>query len=151
MNRSAERGSGGLLASAGLLLIGLLAMLAWHRLLDASRAWIDDEQRYLAAFHRAESALSWAMTQYWRGAEQECRRPAGEMFKACLIAGRQPGAWLLSAEGYDRHDAGATVCLYRRVTLHRCDPARSGHGYRPSFILRPVAGNWLDFDPDKAG
>lgn len=151
MIRAAEQGGGSLPALTALLMIGLLSMLGWQRFLDTSRAWIDDEQRHLSAFHGAESALSWAMTQYWRGDDQECRRPTGELFQACLIAGRRPGDWLLSASGGGRQDDGEIVCLYRRVKLHRSGPAQSGYGHLPPFILLPAAGGWLDFNPDQAG
>ncbi|QWA12116.1 DUF2509 family protein [Sodalis ligni] len=145
-----EQGSGALAVLPILLIIGLTAMLGWQRFLDGAVPLIHDEQRYLTAFHRAESALSWAMTVPWRGEDGECRRPEGEAFRACLCAPRLTVGWVLHAQSGVLEDARGPgeINLYRRVALTRMkeDLGETGKERR-SCMLTPLASGWLDYYP----
>ncbi|WP_213993168.1 DUF2509 family protein [Sodalis sp. dw_96] len=150
MTPTGEQGGGALAVLPILLAIGLSAMLGWQRFLDASVALMHDEQRYLEAFHRAESALSWAMTIPWRGEDGECRRPEGEAFRACLCAPRPTVGWVLHAQSGALDDARVLgeINLYRRVALDRMKVAPGGTDMeRRNCMLTPLANGWLDFYP----
>ncbi len=143
-----EQGSGALAVLPILLVIGLPAMLGWQVFLDASGTLIHDEQRYLEAFHQAESALSWAMTEPWRGEDGECRRPGGEAFRACLRAPGLAGEWMLQAESAADDGLPGEVSLYRRVALRRTGGAEQrADKERRSRMLIPLPNGWLDYDP----
>lgn len=143
-----ERGSGALAMLPVLLFIGVLALLGWQRRLDAEGAMLHDQQRYLAAFHRAESALAWAMTASWRGEDGECRRPGGESFRACLCAPRRSDGWVVRGESGGDDGFPGEVSLYRRVALHGDGSGQAGgEGGRRRYGLLPLPRGWLDYDP----
>ncbi|XBS69003.1 DUF2509 family protein [Acerihabitans sp. KWT182] len=149
MMPTCEQGSGALAVLPMLLVIGLSAMLGWQRFLDAATLLIHDEQRYLEAFHGAESALAWGMTVPWRGEDGECRRPEGETFRACLCAPRHSeGNWVLKGESGAPGDAFASgeISLYRRVSLGGTGGVAQA-GLQQSRMLAPLAGGWLDYYP----
>ena len=143
-----EQGSGALAVLPILLVIGLTGTLGWQRFLDAAGTLIHDEQRYLQAFHQAESALSWAMTVPWRGENGECHRPEDEVFRACLCAPRRTGGWVLQGESGSHDGSPGEVSLYRRVVLSRGEGTQEGAvRVRRRCTLTPLSNGWLDYNP----
>lgn len=142
MNDHSQRGGGSFLALLAVLFTGMLAFTGWQRFMDASLALIDDEQRYLSAFHQAESALSWGPRQLWRGNDGQCLRPPGGDFQACLLAGAA-GRWILRGQG-SGDGLAEPLYLYHRVALR---PGGPGGDNSPSWRLTPLPGGWLDYHP----
>ncbi|NDL65524.1 DUF2509 family protein [Acerihabitans arboris] len=143
MNNQAQRGSGSLAVLLAVLFIGLAALAGWQRFMDASLAMIGDEQRYLSAFHQAESALSWGASQRWQGEPGQCLKPPGEDLQACLLAGGAAGGWILRGQG-SGDGLAEPLYLYQRVTARRAD---FGRGDRAPWCLTPQPGGWLDYPP----
>jgi len=152
-----EQGSGTLAALMAVMLIGLAALAAWQRRLDVSLTLMQDQARYMTAFHQAESALSWGLRQSWRGDPQQCLHPPGEGFRACLQAGATPESWLLRGESALASGLPTPLCLYRRVArrpLAQTEKAGADPGLPPAFgadaaryALVPLPGGWLDYPP----
>ncbi|WP_413737201.1 DUF2509 family protein [Sodalis sp. RH21] len=153
----AQRGGGTLAALLAVLVISLMVMAAWQRQLDLSLALLNDEQRYLAAFHQAESALAWGARQYWHAEHAQCRQPEGETFRACLLADRRAGRWILRGESGAGDVIAGPLRLYRQVELRPITAPGAGDGGalaaircggdKPCFGLSPHPGGWLDYLP----
>lgn len=140
MNNQSQRGGGSLAALLAVLFTGMLALSGWQRFMDASLSLIEDEQRYLSAFHQAESALSWGARQHWRGTEGQCLRPPAGDFQACLLAGAG-GRWILRGHGEGLDEP---LYLYHVMAMRGAGPqGRDGASWR----LAPLPGGWLDYHP----
>lgn len=145
-----QQGSGTLAAITALLFLGLSSLLGWQRMMAAWRERIYDEQFHLTAFHQAESALSWALTQHWQGdgaQEDECRRPNGESFRACLVMAGPDNNWTLRAEGGVEAGRAPAMVLYRRVALRPAESAEKDMAGRRRYTVAPLPQGWLDYDP----
>ncbi len=157
MNGDPQQGSVTLAALVAVLLLGLTALLTWQRRMDVSLKMIQDQARYMTAFHQAESALSWGLCQCWRGTREQCRQPPGEGFRACLQAGTASGSWLLRGESAVVPGLPAPVCLYRLVVGRPlAETGRAGaesglvpvvDAEAPCHMLAPLPGGWLDYPP----
>ncbi|TKI05930.1 DUF2509 family protein [Martelella alba] len=142
---NSEQGGGTLAAIMGLLLLGMTTLLVWQRTQSAWRDILRDEQQYLTAFHRAESALSWGMSQYWRGDDAplaQCRRPIGEPFRACLVVSGAGEGWLLRGESGDPDERTGDITLYRRVAPRLADKGTAGERL---YVLDAVVRGWQDY------
>lgn len=126
------------------LLIALASLAGWQRVMDDTFELINEEQGYLNAFHQAESALSWGMSQSWLGNTGQCQSPAGNEFKVCLL--KHNGQWLL--RGHVANEALAeTLFHYRLVLLH---PVAATSVKLPGCWLMALPGGWLDYYPELA-
>jgi hypothetical protein len=154
-----QQGSSTLAALVVVLLLGLAALTAWQRRMDVSLTLIQDQARYMTAFHQAESALSWGLRQSWQGDRKQCLHPPGEGFRACLQASVVSERWILRGESAVVPGLPAPLCLYRLVTIRPLrsperdgDDAYSGSPQEPDvhssyYALVPLPGGWLDYPP----
>ncbi|MEA9392512.1 DUF2509 family protein [Acerihabitans sp. TG2] len=156
MSSDTQQGSSTLAALVAVLLLGLAVLTAWQRRIEVSLTLIQDQARYMTAFHQAESALSWGLRQSWQGRLEQCLQPPGEGFRACLQVSTVSERWILRGESATVPGLPAPLCLYRLVSGRPLSTLARGRGDPPSgsplalgayYALVPLPGGWLDYPP----
>lgn len=143
MKRWNQRGNGALVMVMLLAAVGLLLMTGMQRQLDSALYLTHDERRYWQTLVLAESSLQWGIGQVWlmgNRSDEQCLSYAAERLRVCLRDVPGEHYMLLRGEGHLPASSSVMV-LYQRVV-----PIESEGETSP---LKPIAGGWLDFCPER--
>lgn len=143
MKRWGQQGNGALLMVMLLAAAGLLLMTGMQRQLDSALSLTHDERRYWQTLVLAESSLQWGIGQVWlmsNRTDEQCLSYAAEGLRVCLRQVPGERYMLLRGEGHLPRSSSVMV-IYQRVVPIEPDGESSP--------LKPIAGGWLDFCPER--